>query len=191
MAGFSLYPGFVKIRYTGGGHVHYMTLPARPFLSVGGTWFLEKKNMAGGALWTTLVDAWVLVLKPFLATADEVQVAHLWSFDSEDGDPIFREEYNIAVAGTSAGAAIPYGQAVMTMRTTLGGLMRIYLMESNNAVNLKLYAPFAAGLVKNMTDYAKGDGSFLVGRDGAFLSSVVSFTSKTNDALRKKFLLAQ
>jgi hypothetical protein len=191
VAAYSLYPGFVKIRYTGNGHVHYQTLPVRPFVAVGGMWYLEKKNEAGGGLWTAEVDAWVIRFKAFLNTADEVQVAHLWTVDEGTNEATFQEEYNIAAAGTSASAAVANGQAVFTMRTTLGGLARIYVMEGYQLPNVKAYPPFAAGVIKNLTDYAKANGSFLVGRDGAFLSSVVSSVSKTNDALRKKFLLAQ
>lgn len=191
MAGLSLYPGFVKLRYTGNGHVHYQTIPARPFLAVGGEWYLEKKDVAGGSEWSALVDAYVALYKPFLNTADEVQVAHLWAYPDEDSDPVFIEEHNIALAGTSATASVPYGQLVFTMRTTAGGLMRSYVMEGYYPANQKGYPPFPAGVPKNFTDYLKASGSWVVGRDGAFLSSIVSFTSKYNDALRKKFLLAQ
>jgi len=191
MARNSLYPGFIKLRYTGNGHVHYQTIPVRPFLSVGGTWFVVLKGNAAGELWTDFVDAYWNVLKPFLNTADELQVAHLWHYDSEDGDPIFREEYAVAAAGTAAGAALPYGQQVFTMRTELGGLFRCYIMECSTVANVKAYPPFGTGATKNLTDFLKGSTSAVVGRDGAFLSSVVSQVTKYNDALRKKYLLQQ
>jgi hypothetical protein len=191
MARYSLYPGFIKIRYTGNGHVHYQTIPVRPFVAVGGGWWLEQKLGGAGDPWADSVNDYVLLLKPFLGPTDEIQVAHLWTMASEDAEPVFQEEHNIAVAGTAGGAGVAYGQVVFTMRTTLGGLARVYIMEGVNAVNAKLYPPFGAGPVKSISDFIKGDTSFFVGRDGAFLSSVVSYTSKTNDALRKKYLLAQ
>ena len=191
MSSYSLYPGFVKIRYTGNGHVHYQTLPVRPYQAVGGDWLLVQKSDVIGEEWTSWVDTYAALYKTFLNTADEVQVAHLWSFPDEDSDPVFIAEYALALAGTNAGAAVPYGQLVFTMRTQAGGLQRLFIMEGYYPANQKGYPPFPAGIPKNYTDFCVGNDSAIVGRDGEFLSSIVSYTSKYNDALRKKFLLAQ
>lgn len=185
----SLSPGFVRLIYTANGRIHKATLPCMP-VDNAGTWAIEKNNATLYSPWTAAVDAFVLVFKPFLNTADEVQTAQLWTQYSENSDPVFREEYAIAAAGTSAAAALVYGQQTMVFRTENGGLLRLYIMEPASSVNYHFFPPFPAGVYENMRAHVMGATTgWLIGRDGGRPTSCCSVTSKVNDKLRKKFLL--
>lgn len=190
MARASLYPGFIRILYTGNGHVHKATIPVRPTLDAG-TWKLTKNDGTFYSPWTAAVDAYVLLLKAFLNTADEVQTAQLWTLASGDADPLYVADHAIAAAGTSAVAAVPNGQATLIFRLDSGGLLKLHIMESSSAANIHTFPPFGAGSVENLRAHVMGAATgFFIGRDGGIPTSCTSFTTKVNDKLRRKFLLA-
>lgn len=185
--GYSLYPGFIKLNYKGNGHTHIQVIPVVPD-EILGVWNLVcKDNVARG--WTASVDSYVVKLKPFFKTTDSLISAQLWTIASEGADPVFVEEYALAVAGTDAGTITPYGQYVTTMRTQAGGLYRSYLMETTVGANVSQIPPFGAGRGKDLADYLVSGSSMVRGRDGSPCVAAIRTISKYNDALRKKFLV--
>jgi hypothetical protein len=187
MAIHSLYPGFVKIAYTSNGHPHTMVLPVKPEVS-GSTWALEK--VLGGSYdpWTDAVDAFVLLQKGELKTTDSINTAELWTLASESADPLFREVYAVSQAGTGSAANVPYGERVITFRTAAGGLLRHYLMEGSTPVNVRDNPPFAASAYNDVALMFISSDGFVFGRDGGQPITPIRMTSKTNDALRKKYI---
>lgn len=183
----SLFPGFVRMLYTGNAHPHIQVLPVKSITPNGASWDLGTKS--GGVLdWASAVLAYATVFVPFLASTDEVISASLWQIASVGADPIFLAEDDISLAGTNAGAAVPMGQAVMTFRTSLGGLYRWYCMEPAIADDTILFPPYTGPFLA-LFNYLTGVNSVVVGRDGGSPTSSIRLVSKENDALRKKYLL--
>lgn len=190
MAIHSLYPSFIKLFYTSNTHTHKHIIPVSAVPS-GSTYKLIAKVTPTNDYdpWTAGVTAIVNLLKTLIKTTDSYTYAELWTLSAFNADPIFREVFNVSVAGTNAGATVANSQAVMTLRTNLGGVARIFVMEGTSQVPLKLVAPFSAGAVKDLSDFLIGNTSPVIGRDGATLTAPVSFITKTNDVLRRKFHL--
>lgn len=181
----SLYPGFVKLYYTVGTFEHTQTIPAKPFLSVGGTWYVEAKGDATGILWTTALTAYITAIKPMFSTTTTFTYAELWTMDAVDADPLWRETSLLAVVGTSASAFVTAEQVVFSGRSTAGGTMKLYLMEATPTANQKLKPTYAAPFAAVDT-YLRGSTSWLAARDGGWWGAVPQITTKTNDKLRKQ-----
>lgn len=185
----SLYPGFVKIFYTSNGHQHTQTLPVKPYVGLGGAWYLEQKNDVTGIQFSAAVTVYANLFKALLHTTSTVTSAELWTMSSPTADPQFREVVEVATAGTATGTVIPYSQVSVTYRTANGGLFRhLVLEQSIHAVNAEMYPPFSAATAA-MRAWLTGDQSFVFGRDGGALVAAIRLLSKTNDQLRKRYLL--
>lgn len=185
----SLYPGFVKIFYTGNAHTHQQLLPCKPFVGVGGDWYVEHNGDILGQVWTAAVDALIAKEVGFLKTTDGFNRAELWTLASPTSDPLFREAYDIAVAGAATAPVVPFSQYVLTHRTSLGGVGRLYIMEGPISTDTFDRAPLAAGGGKTLSDYMIGTTGWVRGRDGGKLVTPISAIGKVNDKLRKKYRL--
>lgn len=186
MASNSLYPGFIRLVYTGNAHLHIQTIPIISIDPSGGSYNI---GLRGGTqdLWTDAIVDYITVAKPFLAAADDFVSASLWEVPTIGADPIFLEETMLGIAGTG-GTAVANSQTVITFRTNQGGLYRWYLMEGSNAVDVIVNPPFA-GAAATFVAYMVGATSLVAGRDGGLLTSAVRYVTKINDALRKKYFL--
>lgn len=182
-------PGFVIITYSLALRIHKMTLPVRPVtpdpLITGN--LLENNSGTPVSLGGS-VDALIAIIKGFFNTGAEFVSAELWSKPTPADNPLFIESYAIGVVGTSPTATQTDGQAVLTHRTTGGGLHRLYLMESSFVANTRETAPFVSGALNTLSQYMRGNAGWITGRDNARLSAPIAFTTKVNDALRKRRL---
>lgn len=188
MAQNSLYPGFVRISYKGKGHPHKQVIPCTPALQAG-TWFVETVDDGTFLQWDTAVNALIALEKVFLNTSDGFDGAELWTLATPTSAPVFRTNVTLAVAGTSASAAVANSQMVFSFRTGLGGRLKVFLMETVNGADIVVRPPYAAGANKNLSDYIIAGASWLRGRDGGHIVSPAGLVTKTNDALRKKYVL--
>lgn len=184
----SLYPGFAKIHYNSGGHAHVQILPLLPYQGVGGAWFVQYKSSSIGDTFANAMAAWAAVLKLFIVTTGSIVDAELWTLASVGADPIYRETVALNIAGTNAAASLARGQWALTLRTQLGGLLRIYIMEASVAIDT-IYPPPFAGIIASIVNLLIGANGMVVGRDGSFPVVGIRAVSKENDALRKKYLL--
>lgn len=193
MAVHSLYPGFIKVRYTvvfgTVTHNHVMTLPCNPNFNEGtDQWELALKG-GGTAYWrTSLTDLLTTFLPFYNSVGAQFGFADLWSIETAESDPIWVDGFDASAEGTSGGASVFAGEAVHTFRTASGGIMRLYLMETTIADDDITNPPYASNLgtlVTEMTD----TNAFVIGRDGAYLSGLIRRVTKENDKLRKKYIL--
>jgi hypothetical protein len=192
MTQYSLYPGFVKIRYNFSNLEHTMTIPCEP---VDG-WEVGSEPELRINATTTIdlsgaVDALMTVLRPYFGSSTEFQSAEAWFFESEEGDPVWVYTYAISLVGTSATQSLAYSMQVMTFRTQLGNLFKLYLMEVGTTAltPFKNPAPFPAGAAKNIADYISGTTSWVKARDGSKPLAPLALLGKTSDAIRKIRLL--
>lgn len=190
----SLFPGFIKMNYTNTvssvPRAHVMTLPCSPVLDVGsGDWHVNLKG-GGTMLWVTALQDLVTTFQPFYNTAATAfGFADLYTMDDEDADPQWRDGFAVAAPGSGGGSNVSCGEAVHTFRTLEGGIFRLYLMESNVANDTLTGPPYASNLALLVNQMTEDDTGFVIGRDGAFLISLIRRVAKENDALRKKYIL--
>lgn len=191
MAENSLFPGFVDLFYTTNGHQHKARIPAAPYLGAGAVWGLETGTPGPGYFpWTAGIDAYVAVLRPLIHSSSQIVRAELWTMASPTADPVFVAVYDVELAGTSAAAPVANSQAVFTFRTDVGGILRTYIMEGSLAVNQEHFPPgWGGATLAAFANYIMSANSWLKGRDGGKPFAGVRFLSKTNDTLRKKYIL--
>lgn len=186
----SLAPGYVKLFYTSNGHTHVQVVPVQVYQAVGGAWFLSMKGDSIGNDWVTVFTAYVTAFRAAIPNGATVNFAELWTMDSPTADPIFRASTNIALAGLGgATAAIANSQVTIAYRSENGGLYKWVSVENNIAVNTIIQPPFTATQLASLHTYLIGATSCVSARDGGFLIAALRAISKTNDKLRKKFLL--
>lgn len=183
----SLYPGFIKLFYTVSNLQHTATLPVLPFEGVGGWWVMIKSTSVG-EIWTAAVDDYVNAVKIlFTSASSSFLFAELWTYDSPESDPIFRDTYQLDQAGTATGSPVQMSQAVMSLRTEGGGILKAYLMETVLDANLIRNPPnFGHTGLNALETLLTGPSGFVVGRDGTFPIAAIRVRTKTNDALRRK-----
>lgn len=193
----TLWPGFMKLYYTSNGHQHIQVLPMTQPVGTPSPGILPDFETAD-ALPTThsfdiIVDEYVDAILPLFNTTTNFSMAEYWWYPTTDSDPIFIYAYEVGVAGISATATFPYSQAVMTLRTKLGGLLKLYFMEvAVSSVNVRDPFPFAGVIYPAIYTHLTtpgASGRCIVGRDGGYVVSGINVNTKTNDALRKKYLL--
>lgn len=185
----SLAPGFVKIKYGTAGNQSTMTLPVKPVSPQPGT-FANQVDTADGtpATLSVIIDDFVALIVPFFGTDVSFGSAELWSKPLPESDPVFVEAINLDTNGTNAGTTDRTLQAVMTHRSSNGGLHRLYLIGIVGEPDVRDLAPFDSNAGQALSDYLISGSSFIFARDNGRLFAPIAFTTKTNDTLRKKRL---
>lgn len=182
---------FIKIKYITNTVEHSMTLPCNPQSGwvVGSEPSITPKAGAD-ILMSVAVDALVAILRPALATVTDIVSAEAWFAPSPTSDPVWVYTHPIGLAGTGAATATNMLQFVISFRTFLGGVYRMFLMEPSSSItaNVRASYPFGAGTATNISNYLTGSTGWVIGRDGGSLVVPIWQTSKYNDALRKKRL---
>lgn len=196
MAVNSLYPGFVKIKYTSVLGEHFKIYPVHGWgEAIPGELPEFTRPSAAPIAMNTAIDAWVALAKPFFGNSMNLVYAEAWKIDEVGEDPHFIYSYEIGELGNSGTATVSMLQVVMSYRTSMGGLFKDYYMDASGyfPVNTKDPYPYtAASREKDMSDYITSEaGSWIVGRDGSRAISPINLTTKTNDALRKDRVLDQ
>lgn len=189
MAQNSIAPGFVKLFYAVASRPHVQVLPVDVFGTP--TVGIEPEfNLKNGSsdLMSACVDAWIALLQPAYHSTANFSFAEFWYKPTPESDPTWIYTYEIGEVGTAVTAATANGQAVISLRTSVGGLLKVYMMESSFVANLRDPYPFSGGFVA-FHNYLIGGTSWITGRDGGFPVVGIAATTKINDALRKKYLL--
>lgn len=188
----SLAPGFIKLYYVQNLLTHVQTIP----VSVAGDPTVGEEpeftpNVGAPILMSAFIDEYIAILQPLFGADTSFSSAEYWNQPEPEDDPTWYFTYPIGEVGTSGTASVDLLQAVMTFRTALGGIYRNYLMEISGSVPVNLHTsfPFSAGPFADLAEYLTGDTSCVLGRDNAALIVPIAFTTKYNDALRKKRLL--
>lgn len=191
MAENALSPGFVRLRYTANGHPHVQTFGVNltgeqtsdetPVLNKGG----GEVDLAAW-LTETYAEAW----SAFYNAADSLDEAEVWSQPTPADDPIFTRLIPIAVIGIAASPAAQIAaQGVLSLRTSAGGIAKVYLMEPRVALNVHDPRPFADNRVSGLGGVLVSGASCFYGRDNSYPILALTWNTKTNDALRKKYIL--
>lgn len=186
MAVHSLAPGFIEVQYTFSNLLHKMRIPVIPSVgwATGVQPNLVRKNGAD-VLMGVAVDELVVLLRPLFANTTEFTKAEAWFYPTGANDPIWVYTHAIGLTGTNAGANVASSQIVISFRSLVGGIAKLYLMEGVFTPNVRNSYPFGAGPTTNLTNYMIGATSWWYARDNGALIVPLWSSSKTNDKLRK------
>lgn len=193
----SIAPGFVRINYSVGftgvaPRRHTMTLPVR-YAATEPTPGQEPSILLAdntSQLASAFMSSMVTQIGKMFGTGAEFQSFEYWSKPTPESDPVFLHLDPVTVQPTLTGTNIPFGQAVMTFRTLEGGIFKMYFMEGKTPNTTRDLAPYATGTpARDISNYVTGLSSPVVGRDTSPPIAAISYTGKTNDHLRKKYLL--
>lgn len=187
----SLAPGFARVTYSGVRFPHHMTIPVKySGTPVPGT----EPTLANKGGSTTAGLAAMLTffttLQPLFKTTVKFGLVEFHTIDPTTGLDTFIWAGDINLAGTDTGTQQAMEQSVFTFKTVGGTLYRLYLMETNENPNLKIYPPFTSAIDNDIVDYVTGAASVIYGRGNFFPFAVISKVTKTNDKLRKQAGLA-
>lgn len=188
----SLAPAFIKLYYTFSGIQHVQTIPVAPSGAlVPGVMPSLNTKSASPVTMAVGVDAYVVLLKAMYGATVDINNAEFWSQPLESDDPIWIYTHPIGVIGTNSTASVLMTQMVISFRTGLGGIYKLYMMEPSGffPVNVRETYPFVAGVATNLANYLIGSTSWFAGRDNGVLVVPINRTTKFNDALRKRRLL--
>ena len=191
MANDGLRPSWIKLYYESLEGPHTSTIPVNLVAAglPGGTFELYTKSNSQVA-WETAIVALVTALRPCAPSTTTFQYAELFSQPTVDDAPLFLSSHVIALAGTHASAIFPATQVVWSIRSDLGGKGFFYLMDSPNSPNLKYKAPsYGNAAFLGFVNYLIGTTSIFMCRDNGYPVTVTKVTTKTNDALHKKYRL--
>lgn len=190
MAVNTLAPGFVKLHYIGAQNIqHTMTFGVLNDNFALAIPTIKTKDGSSVAI-NTAVSAFVTILKALMAASVTFQDFDLWSKPTPTDDPIWLYNGSLAVVGTNAAATVANSQLVASYRSGAGGNGKIYLLEQSYAVN-NVYKPTAYGDAAKLAlaNYLIGTSSMVYARDNGFPVSVPRMMTKTNDVMRKRFVL--
>lgn len=182
----SLSPGFVELQYTYLGLLHKMRIPVTP--AVGWTTSVEPDLVRkSGAVvdMSTAVDELIVLLRPLFQNTTEFTKAEAWFYPGGASDPIWVYTYAIGLLGSNAGTNVQSSQSVVSFRSSIGGIAKLYLLEGVFVANVRNSYPFGAGNITNLTNYMIGATSWWYARDNGSLVVPIWNTSKTNDKIRK------
>lgn len=188
MATNSLAPGFIKLFVQSAQAEHVHTLPCKPFIGVGGVWYVEERTNPVGQPWNVALLDYVGVAKAFLPSASSFTYAELWTQDSPTVDPVYRDSSVIGIAGTLAGTATPTLQLTFSLRTDGGGTSKLVLLDVVGTPNTRSKPPYT-GTSLAFQNYILGATNFIVGRDNSWPIAMPKILTKLNDALRRKYNL--
>jgi len=194
MAQNSLAPGYVIFHYavTFGTQIrpHKMTLPVLPATTyVAGEMPEFSQNDGDPVNMQAAVDGLADVIDGFFSPATAFLLAEYWQKPTESDDPLFiRSVVPDPAVGTGA-TAQSAGQATLSFRSEYGGIYKFTMMESEVAVTTVDLYPFPAGDAETLRLYLTGDLGWVRARDGGALISAIKLVGKTNDVLRRKYVL--
>lgn len=194
MAQNSLAPGYVVLHYSvlfgSNLHTHKQTLPVNPLTVYAAGANPEFHTNGGDPIgFQAAIDAYAAELVGFFSTGTTLLLAEYWQKPTENDDPLFIKSVVPSPAVGTGGSAVSAGQVTISFRSELGGIFKFTLMESEVAATALDTYPFSAGDAADMAAYLTGDDGWVWARDGGVLISAIKLVGKTNDKLRRKYIL--
>lgn len=189
MAQNSLSPAFIKLYYTNGVTEHVMTLPTKL-----GSGFApgEDPNLVKHTDTTVLFSTYIASLKDSIRgcfhSGTTLDTAEIWSQPTPEDDPVWIYTVGITAAGTHGTANVVASQLVMTFRSDLGGLFRLYLMEQPVGVNQAVKYTAMSNPQLALANAITATSSAIYARDNGAPILCLGYKTKTNDVLRRRLL---
>lgn len=185
------YPGpyEVELFYTESGITHKMRLNCDlsveaavgdPFAN-----FAVSTRAAASVALNTAVTAFVTLLQPLFSTTTNFTIANLWKYVPLSNEKDFLSTYDVNLLGT-VGTAQLTRQTIQTYRTSLGGPMRIVLMENNLNSNAIIPIRDAGATYLALANFLTGSSNWILARDGGWPTGKLNQASGINDAIERQ-----
>lgn len=131
---------------------------------------------------------WVNLVKAIISSGGghSIDYFELWEIDPLSFDGHFVSTLAQGVAGTSGSATVAAGQAIMTFRTTGGGVMKLSFMETVHIVGSKDTPPYANAPYEAIANFIIGGGNGFLGRDTSGPFASIALFPGQNEALFKR-----
>lgn len=143
---------------------------------------------SGGPFLDDVMNQWVLSFKALLSSGggNTIDRAELWKNVPASFDSSFLSAMTLAVAGTSGSTVVSAGQAIVTMRTTAGGIAKFEIIESVIGANTTDAGTISnANLETMISDIEAGDYPW-TGRDNGYPFVRIAHYPGINERLWKK-----
>jgi len=136
----------------------------------------------------TYINNWVNLLKVMMSSNanNTIDYAELWQYEPESFNGSFVSAYSINVAGTTALAALPAVQNMLTFRTIEGGIMKINLLESWSGGSDRDTAPLTQAGLQAIADFVIGATNGWLGADTSYPFAFKALFPGQNEALWRK-----
>lgn len=186
-----LFPDWVKLAYTSFGRQKHAILPVTIDSSpVPGTEpdFRVRAGAAqsAGVCMTGYCNAAAHLFHSD-ATFDSYEVYHKSTLTSA---PMLIYAAALGIPGVGTPANVEFSEIVASFKTPSPGGLKIYLMEGNVAVDLKIPFPAAPGSEGSFLEsFILGADNFVMGRNDEFPLIGLFLTTKQNDFYRKRYKL--
>lgn len=183
-----LAPGFMRVRYSGSTQPHTQVIPINfagtPVPGVDPTLLTTSGSEV---LFTVGVLDYVdNVLAEQFASTTNFGFADVYAVDPVTGIRTFIYTTSIGEVGTNVAANVPLSEGVFVFKTTVGKPLKVYVMEAVYAPGARNIGSVPADARQIMLDYILGPTNLFYGRDDAWPLAFQTFTSKTNDTLRRR-----
>jgi len=183
-----LAPGYIKLFYSSNGHAHVQTIPVKPASVAANFHVLTKDNT--NIDMAAAMTAFYAVWKPFFPATDSLDSFEQYTQANCASAPVFQGTGTlVGLVGTAGGANVPWAQCDLTFKSAAGGRGIFKMLENVLAVDSKTdLNSYGASPEGDLRDYLIGSSSWFLARDGSYLSRPINLVTKTNDALRRKYL---
>jgi len=182
-----LAPGFIRLTYEGTRLPHHQIIPIN-FSGVPTPGVSPEIMPTGGISgdWLALLGIYLtLAFLPQYPAAVSTGNADIYAVDPVTGVRQFIYTANTDGVGTNAAAVVPFSEGVWVFKSSVGKPVKVYCMESVYAPDSRNVGSVPADGRQDMVDYILSPDNIFYGRTDAYPLAFQTFTSKTNDVLRR------
>jgi len=183
-----LAPGFVRLRYSGVTQPHNMAIPVK-FASTP-TPGVEPTLLSADdteILFSTAIAQVVgVALSGSFAPATAFAFADIYAVDAVTGIRTFIYSKFLGAVGASTDPNVALVEGIFVFKTTVGKPLKVYIMEGVYNPDERSIGTVPADGRQDLVDYIVSGDNIFYGRTDAWPLVFVSFTSKVNDALRRR-----
>ena len=182
-----LAPGFFRLAYGGTRNPHHIVVPIK-FAGTptpGENADLETADGTSSTFEVALQAFIDGVLAPNLAADTPIGAADLYSVDPTTGVRSFIYTKSTASEGTNVNPVKPFTESVWMFKSTAGKPIKIYIMESVYAADQRNIGSVPADARQDVVTYMLSGDCCVYGRTDSWPLAFRTFTSKTNDVLRR------
>lgn len=182
----ALAPGFCRITYSGSILPHHMILPVNyaeePTQGIMPT-VLDKSGTDHDG--QAAIEDFIAEIQPSFGDETTFGLAVFYSVDEISGIRSYVKAFDLNLPGTSADPQVPLVRGAFQFVAGNGFPVKIILMEGVYEPNARNVGSPPAGPRADFVDYATSGLSIIYGRRNEYIDAFVSFTSKTDDRLRR------
>lgn len=186
----SLYPASIRLDYQTKYGLHSQTIPTAKIALDGGVYKFVKEDLTVIGAVTTLIQAWVDVLKGFYPSTTSWLGWQAFTYATPTSPAIPFIAGALATSGTNASGNDTNSkatQATYTWRTDEFGIFKIILLDTIVLDFNKITDVANAGYVAPVHAIVAGANTWMRGRDGGKPQTFLQMSRDLNDKLRESY----